>query len=78
MDFTLTEAQQDLAGLTRNIVTEVVTNEHLRELDAAEDRIDHALWDALASSGILGAAVPESIGDIRVSRGAVRLYRRTP
>ncbi|MBH0119314.1 acyl-CoA/acyl-ACP dehydrogenase [Rhodococcus sp. CX] len=62
MDFTLTEAQQDLAGLTRNIVTEVVTNEHLRELDAAEDRIDHALWDALASSGILGAAVPESIG----------------
>ncbi|MHD0282873.1 acyl-CoA dehydrogenase family protein [Rhodococcus aetherivorans] len=62
MDFTLTEAQQDLAGLTRRIVTEIVTNDHLRRLDAADDRIDHTLWDALASSGILGAALPESVG----------------
>lgn len=62
MDFTLTEAQQDLAGLTRRIVTEIATNDHLRRLDAAEDRIDHTLWDALASSGILGAALPESVG----------------
>ncbi|MFZ2529292.1 MAG: acyl-CoA dehydrogenase family protein [Rhodococcus sp. (in: high G+C Gram-positive bacteria)] len=62
MDFTLTEAQQDLAGLTRSIVTDIVTNEHLRELDVADDRIDHALWDALASSGVLGAALPESVG----------------
>jgi len=62
VDFTLTEAQQDLAGLTRTIVTDIVTNEHQRELDATEDRTDHALWDALASSGVLGAALPESIG----------------
>ncbi|MEE2032709.1 acyl-CoA dehydrogenase family protein [Rhodococcus chondri] len=62
MDFTLTEAQQDLAGLTRSIVTDIVTNEHLRALDATDDRIDHVLWDALASSGVLGAALPEPVG----------------
>ncbi|MCK0089212.1 acyl-CoA/acyl-ACP dehydrogenase [Rhodococcus sp. F64268] len=62
MDFTLTEAQQDLSELTRSIVTDIVTNEHQRGLDAAEDRTDHILWDALASSGVLGAALPDSVG----------------
>ncbi|QBJ97171.1 acyl-CoA dehydrogenase [Rhodococcus sp. ABRD24] len=62
MDFSLTEAQQDLAGLTHGIVADIVTNEHLRELDSAEDRFDRKLWDALASSGVLGAALPESVG----------------
>lgn len=62
MDFTLTEAQQDLSGLTRSIVSDLVTNEHLRTLDTLDDRIDRTLWDVLASSGILGAALPESVG----------------
>ena len=62
MDFTLTEAQHDLAELTRSIVSDIVTNEHLRTLDAAEDRIDRTLWDTLASSGVLGAALPETVG----------------
>lgn len=62
MDFTLTEAQNDLAGLTRGIVTELVTNDRLRELDAAQDRTDLALWSALATSGVLSAALPESVG----------------
>ena len=44
MEFTLTEAQQDLSGLTRSVVTELVTNDRLRELDAAEDRFDAILW----------------------------------
>ncbi|MDV7354216.1 acyl-CoA dehydrogenase family protein [Rhodococcus oxybenzonivorans] len=62
MDFTLTEAQQDLAGLTRSIVTDLVTNDRLRELDVAEDRLDRELWSTLGSSGVLGAALPESVG----------------
>lgn len=62
MEFTLTEAQQDLSGLTRSVVTELVTNDRLRELDAAEDRFDAILWNALASAGVLGAALPESVG----------------
>lgn len=62
MDFTLTEAQQDLAGLTSGIVADIVTNDRLRQLDSAEDRFDRKLWDALATSGVLGAALPESVG----------------
>ncbi|MEU5840921.1 acyl-CoA dehydrogenase family protein [Rhodococcus sp. NPDC047139] len=62
MDFTLTEAQQDLAELTRSIVADIVTNEHLRTLDASEDRVDRSLWNTLASSGVLGAALPETVG----------------
>ena len=62
MDFTPTEAQQDLAGLTRGIVSDLVTNDRLRELDAAEDRLDRRLWSALASSDVLSAALPESVG----------------
>lgn len=62
MDFAHTEAQQDLAGLTRDIVARHTTNERLRELDLADDRVDRALWEALAEAGILGAALPESVG----------------
>ncbi|NKS30276.1 acyl-CoA dehydrogenase [Rhodococcus hoagii] len=62
MDFTLTEAQQDLAGLTNGIVADIVTNERLRELDSAENRFDRKLWDTLATSGVLSAALPESVG----------------
>lgn len=62
MEFTLTEAQQDLSRLTRSVVAELVTNDRLRELDAAEDRFDALLWNALASAGVLGAALPESVG----------------
>ena len=62
MDFTPTEAQQDLAGLTRGIVTDLVTADRLRELDNAEDRFDRALWTALAVAGVLAAALPESVG----------------
>lgn len=62
MEFTLTEAQQDLSALTRSVVTELVTNDRLRELDAADERFDAALWSALASAGVLGAALPAEVG----------------
>ena len=62
MDFTPTEAQQELAGLTRGIVSDLVTNDRLRELDAAEDRFDRRLWSALARPACSRAALPESVG----------------
>ncbi len=62
MDFTSTEAQQDLGQLARSILEKLTTNERLRELDAAEDRFDDAAWRALAESGVLAAALPESVG----------------
>ena len=59
MDFTLTTAQDDLAALSRQILTDRVTAERLRELDTAPARFDPDLWAALASAGVLSAALPE-------------------
>lgn len=60
MDFTPTEAQNDLGRLTRSITEKLVTNERLRELDNSEDRFDDTLWRALADAGVLAAALPEA------------------
>lgn len=62
MDFSLTEAQQDLGALTRRIVTDHATPERLREVEGGPHRFDPALWSALADAGVLGAALPESVG----------------
>ncbi|PPJ18565.1 acyl-CoA dehydrogenase [Nocardia nova] len=62
MDFTLTEGQQDLARLTGEVCTKLVTADRLRELDKAEVRFDEQLWRSLAETGVLAAALPESVG----------------
>jgi 3-oxocholest-4-en-26-oyl-CoA dehydrogenase beta subunit len=62
MDFTLTQAQTDLGGLARSILTDRVTPERLRELDAAGTRFDADLWAQLAAAGVLSAALPEPAG----------------
>lgn len=62
MDFTTTEAAQDLSGLVGTIVDSVCTPEHQRELDGLDQRFDTALWRKLIDADILSAAAPESIG----------------
>ena len=62
MDFAPTEAQQDLTELTRSILTDRVTTARLREVESQPDRFDRALWTDLAKAGVLGAALPESLG----------------
>jgi alkylation response protein AidB-like acyl-CoA dehydrogenase len=62
MDFTLTEAQNDLAALTRQIVTDQMTAERLKTLENTASHIDRDLYRALADAGVLAAALPESIG----------------
>ncbi|MER7012905.1 acyl-CoA dehydrogenase family protein [Saccharopolyspora sp. NPDC000359] len=62
MDFTPTEAQDDLAELTRTILDDHVTNERLREVERGEDRFDRALWTQLATADVLSAALPEPVG----------------
>ena len=47
MDFTTTEASDDLGGLVRTITESVCTNEHQRELDSADTRFDRDLWAKL-------------------------------
>jgi 3-oxocholest-4-en-26-oyl-CoA dehydrogenase beta subunit len=53
MDFSLSEAQTELAGLTRKI---------LAERDAAGPDPGERQWADLASAGVLAAALPESLG----------------
>jgi alkylation response protein AidB-like acyl-CoA dehydrogenase len=61
MDFTLNEAQRELAALCRNIVADKATTQRQAEVEAAGDRFDPVLWADLASAGILAAALPESL-----------------
>ncbi|GAA2343141.1 acyl-CoA dehydrogenase family protein [Saccharopolyspora halophila] len=62
MDFAPSEEQQDLAGLTARILSDQVTNERLREIEALDDRFDQRLWKQLAESDVLGAALPAPEG----------------
>jgi 3-oxocholest-4-en-26-oyl-CoA dehydrogenase beta subunit len=62
MDFSTTEAAQDLGGLVTTIVDSVCTPEHQRQLDGLDQRFDRELWSKLVDSDILSTAAPESLG----------------
>jgi 3-oxocholest-4-en-26-oyl-CoA dehydrogenase beta subunit len=62
MDFTLTQAQDDLGALTRTILTDRVTSSRLREIEARGTGFDPGLWAELAKAGVVSAALPESLG----------------
>jgi acyl-CoA dehydrogenase len=61
MDFTQNEADTELAGLSRKILTGQLTPERLRAAEAGGDEFDAALWADLAAAGVLSAALPESL-----------------
>jgi alkylation response protein AidB-like acyl-CoA dehydrogenase len=64
MDFALTDDQLSLQGLAHEILSEQVTNEHLRALETASGGsvFDTGLWKQLATAGLTGIAVPEEHG----------------
>jgi 3-oxocholest-4-en-26-oyl-CoA dehydrogenase beta subunit len=62
MDFTTTEASEDLGGLVRTITESVSTAERQRELDGFDHRFDDTLWRKLIDADILSTAAPESVG----------------
>jgi alkylation response protein AidB-like acyl-CoA dehydrogenase len=62
MDFTTTEAANDLGGLARSIVDAVCTPERQRDLDTLDERFDRDLWAKLITADILSTAAPESLG----------------
>jgi 3-oxocholest-4-en-26-oyl-CoA dehydrogenase beta subunit len=62
MDFAFSEEQQDLQGLTRQILDAEVTHERLKEIEAGEQYFDRELWAKLADAGVLGIALPEAHG----------------
>ncbi len=62
MDFTTTEAANDLGGLVDTIVDSVCTPEHQRELDGLDQRFDRDLWRKLIEADILSSASATSLG----------------
>ncbi|RDH78711.1 acyl-CoA dehydrogenase [Mycolicibacterium moriokaense] len=62
MDFTTTEAAEDLGGLTRTITDSVCTAERQRELDGLDERFDATLWAKLKEADVLSTTAPESLG----------------
>ncbi len=62
MDFSMTEAADDLGGLARTITESVCTAEHQRQLDGLQQRFDRDLWGKLIEADILSTAAPESLG----------------
>ncbi|WP_027943145.1 acyl-CoA dehydrogenase family protein [Amycolatopsis taiwanensis] len=60
MDFSLTEAQQELGTLTRRILGDKVRPETLGR--HGEGGFDRALWQDLAKAGIVDAALPAPAG----------------
>lgn len=64
MDFTLTEDQEALAGLARQILSDRMTLGHLRELDFSTDWFDRETYAELAKANLLGVSLPESVGGL--------------
>jgi alkylation response protein AidB-like acyl-CoA dehydrogenase len=62
VDFELPEAARDLAGLTRTILADRLTEQRLREVESGADRFDRSLWTQLADAGVLAAALPMELG----------------
>jgi 3-oxocholest-4-en-26-oyl-CoA dehydrogenase beta subunit len=61
VDFSQTDEQQELAALTRRILTGKLTSERLAALGAG-GAFDRELWAELGGAGILAAALPEPAG----------------
>ncbi len=74
MDFTVTEEQQDIVNLSRQILTDNVTAEHLHQYDSREvTRFDSELWALLAESGLLGIALDVNHGGMGFGFGELAL-----
>ena len=62
MDFTTTEAADDLGGLVRTITESVCTPDHQRQLDGLDERFDRELWAKLIDADVLSATAPAALG----------------
>ncbi len=62
MDFALSEEQQEVQKLARQILEDLSTHERLGEIEASAEGIDRTLWQELAKSNLLGVGLPEAFG----------------
>jgi len=62
MDFALDDEQTAIVDLSRRILTDACTPEHLTEVEAGTEWFDRSTWAALADADLLGLTLPESAG----------------
>jgi alkylation response protein AidB-like acyl-CoA dehydrogenase len=63
MDFSLSDEQEAMAGLARQIFTDKATPERMTALEkSGGPRFDRELWSEAAKAGLVGIAVPEDLG----------------
>jgi alkylation response protein AidB-like acyl-CoA dehydrogenase len=62
MDFAFSEEHQAVGDLARQILTDQVTQERLKEVEAGHDGIDRRTWAELGKANLLGVALPEEVG----------------
>ena len=62
MDFHLNDEQQAVAEAATGVFGGMVDAERIGTIEQTDDRIDRALWQALADADLLGIALPESEG----------------
>ena len=62
MDFGFSSEQDDIRTVAEKIFGDLCKTEHLPDFEKAGERMDRALWKALADASLLGVALPESYG----------------
>lgn len=62
MDFALSDEQTAIVELARRILGDRCTLEHLKEVEAGAEWFDRDTWAELAKAGLLGIALPDSVG----------------
>ncbi len=62
MDFSFDETQDAIRGLAKQILSDIVTEQSLVDIEKGEGSFHEAAWAALAKSELLGLALPEKYG----------------
>jgi len=64
VDFRLSEEQQSIRDLAREILEGEIHADRLKKIEAGDDWFDRELWSKLAHANLLGAVVPEAHGGL--------------
>ncbi len=62
MDFSLSEEQEAIRELARQILSDNVQHESLLKLEKSGEWFDMSLWQALTAANLPGVALPEDVG----------------
>jgi len=62
VDFAFSDEQNELRELARKILSDLATNERLKDVETRQPVFDEELWRELGRSNLLGIAVPEAHG----------------